>query len=175
MLIKVSFVNRQMCTLIRGAKNLSKGIIMRNLMKTRLNTAIAAAFLIGSATISIAKAESVDDAKAIGTSDTPQIKRQDQRIDKKQSAKNMKKHDMSNKDNQMKMMDTNNDGMVSKDEYMTFHEETYNNMKPGEGGISYKSSMNNKPIGTTTGVSKNGSVDVTKEGPINGTTTGTNN
>jgi hypothetical protein len=34
--------------------------------------------------------------------------------------------------------------------------------------------MNNKPIGTTSGVSKNGSVDITKDGPINGTTTGTN-
>jgi hypothetical protein len=35
--------------------------------------------------------------------------------------------------------------------------------------------MNNKPIGTTTGVSNNGSTDDTKVGePINGTTTGTN-
>jgi len=38
------------------------------------------------------------------------------------------------------------------------------------------SSLNNKPIGTTTGVSTNGSTDDTKVGePINGTTTGTNN
>jgi hypothetical protein len=34
--------------------------------------------------------------------------------------------------------------------------------------------MNNKPLGTTTGKSKNGSDDITKDGPINGTTKGTN-
>jgi hypothetical protein len=35
--------------------------------------------------------------------------------------------------------------------------------------------MNNKPIGTTSGVSNNESTDDTKVGePINGTTTGTN-
>jgi len=36
--------------------------------------------------------------------------------------------------------------------------------------------MNNKPIGTTSGVTHNGSTDDTKVNePINGTTTGTNN
>ncbi len=87
-----------------------------------------------------------------------------------------------------KMMDTNNDDVVSKDEYMTYHGQAYDNMKQANGGVSvkslrswmksgsYTSSMNNKPIGTTTGVSNNGSTDDTKVGePINGTTTGTNN
>lgn len=147
---------------------------MKNLMKSSLSFAIATTFLISSAVMSTASAENVDSASDTSTSETPQTKGQNQRTDKKQSAKNMKKNVMSKKDNQMKVMDTNSDGVVSKDEYMLFQEETYNNMKPGEGGISYKSSMNNKPIGTTTGVSNNGSVDITKDGPINGTTTGTN-
>jgi hypothetical protein len=86
-----------------------------------------------------------------------------------------------------KMMDTNGDGMVSKEEYMAYHEQAFSNMKQTNGGVSnkdiesgaktgfYQNSMNNKPIGTTSGVSNNGSTDDTKVGePINGTTTGTN-
>ena len=120
--------------------------------------------------------ENTDDASALGTSDTPQIKQQDRRIDKKMSNKSMKKNShMSNSNKEMKMMDTDNDGMVSHDEYMNHHESMYNNMPQNEkGGVSYKSSMNNKPIGTTSGKSMNGSVDVTKDGPVNGTTYGTN-
>lgn len=119
--------------------------------------------------------ENTDDGSAIGTSDTPQIKHQDKRIDKGSTNKSTKRNNrMSNSEKQMKMMDTDNDGMVSHDEYMAHQEKMYNDMKPGDGGVSYRNSMNNKPIGTTTGKSKNGSVDITKDGPINGTTTGTN-
>lgn len=121
--------------------------------------------------------ENTDDGSAIGTSDTPQIKHQDKRIDKSYSNKSMKKNHMSNSNRDMKMMkmmDTDGDGMVSHDEYMAHQEKMYNDMNPADGGISYKSSMNNKPMGTTTGKSMNGSVDITKDGPINGTTTGTN-
>ena len=120
--------------------------------------------------------ENTDDASALGTSDTPQIKQQDRRIDKKSSNKSMKKNNrMSNSDKEMKLMDIDNDGMVSRDEYMNHHEGMYSKMPQNDnGGVSYRSSMNNKPIGTTTGKSMNGSVDVTKEGPINGTTYGTN-
>ena len=120
--------------------------------------------------------ENTDDGSAIGTSDTPQIKHQDKRIDKGTTNKSMKRNNrMSNSDKQMKMMDTDNDGMVSHDEYMTYQEKKYGDMKQGDGGVSYRNSMNNKPMGTTTGKSMNGSVDITKDGPINGTTTGTNN
>ena len=137
-----------------------------------LTALLASAFSVSAATTP----ENTDDASALGTSDTPQIKQQDRRIDKKSSNKSMKKNNrMSNSDKEMKMMDTDNDGMVSRDEYMNHHEGMYGKMPQNEnGGVSYKNSMNNKPIGTTTGVSKNGSVDVTKEGPGNGTTYGTN-
>ena len=78
---------------------------------------------------------------------------------------------MSNSDKDMQMMDIDKDGMVSRDEYMNHHESMYGKMPQNEnGGVSYRNSMNNKPIGTTTGVSKNGSVDITKDGPVNGTT-----
>jgi hypothetical protein len=86
-----------------------------------------------------------------------------------------------------KMMDQNRDGMVTKDEYMTYHGKAYSKMKQSKGGVSnndieagvkhgfYHNSMNDQPIGTTTGVSNNGSTDDTSVGePINGTTTGTN-
>ena len=135
------------------------------------------ALLVSSFSVSAATTpENTDDASALGTSDTPQIKQQDRRIDKKSSNKSMKKNSRtSNGDKEMKMMDTDNDGMVSRDEYMNHHETTYGNMPQNEnGGVSYRSSMNNKPIGTTTGKSKNGSVDVTRENPANGNNYGTN-
>ena len=148
---------------------------MNNLIKSALTSAIATTFLIGAFSANAATTtENTDDGSAIGTSATPQIKQQDKRIDKKANTKMMKKNTSHKSNSEMKMMDTDNNGMVSREEYMKHHEMTYGNMEQTEGGVSYKSSMNNKPIGTTTGVSKNGSVDITKEGPVNGTTTGTN-
>ncbi len=99
--------------------------------------------------------ENTDDGSAIGTSDTPQIKQQDKRIDKVITNKSMKRNNrMSNSDKQMKIMDTDNDGIVSHDEYMSYQEKRYSDMKPGDGGVSYRNSMNNKPMGTTTGADK---------------------
>jgi len=37
----------------------------------------------------------------------------------------------------MKMMDTNSDGMVSKEEYMSAQEKMYENMNPSDQGIKY--------------------------------------
>ena len=147
-------------------------IMTKTITSVFLTALLVSAFSASAATTS----ENTDDGSAIGTSDTPQIKHQDRRIDKGTTNKSMKRNNrMSNNDKQMKMMDTDNDGMVSHDEYMAYHEKMYSEMKPGDGGVSYRNSMNNKPIGTTTGKSQNGSVDITKDGPINGTTTGTNN
>lgn len=88
-----------------------------------------------------------DDASALGTSETPQIKQQDKTIE---SAPN--KNGISKKDGK-------NNKLNSKIE----KEEHHN-------------SMNNKPIGTTNGESNNGSTDDTRIGePINGINTGTTN
>ena len=136
-----------------------------------LTALLMSAFSVSAATTP----ENTDDGSALGTSDTPQIKHQDKRIDKSSTNKSMKRNNrMGNKDRQMKMMDTDNDGMVSHDEYMAHYEKMYSDMNPGDSGVSYRSSLNNKPMGTTTGKSMNGSVDITKDGPINGSTTGTN-
>lgn len=35
----------------------------------------------------------------------------------------------------MKMMDTNGDGMISRDEFMRHHEAMYDNMKKGSNGM----------------------------------------
>lgn len=69
-------------------------------------------------------------------------------------------------ESELKSMDTNKDGMVSKDEFMAHSEMAFGKMKLTDGMISLKnksksnsstskpaddaSSMNNKPIGTTT-------------------------
>lgn len=147
------------------------------MMMNKLITSTFATLMCASAfsVVAATTPENSDDGSAIGTSETPQIKQQDKRIDKKATNKSLNRNGaMSHSDQEMKMMDTNNNGMVSKDEYTSYHEKMYDSMKQENGGVSYKNSMNNKPIGTTTGKSKNGSVDITNDGPINGTTTGTN-
>ena len=90
-----------------------------------------------------------DDGSAIGTSETPELKQQAVTTDSVPAKKDTtKKHRMHKKDKKM------------------------NSDKP-EGENT--NSMNDKPIGTTNGVSNNGSTDDTKAGePINGTSTGTN-
>ena len=87
----------------------------------------------------------------------------------------------SNKE--LKMMDTNGDGIVSKDEYLAYQGQAFDNLKQTDGGISVKdahsptkkganksapddsnnSSLNDKPIGTTTGKS-----DVNARDAVNG-------
>jgi hypothetical protein len=143
--------------------------------KIIVNTLATAVFLSAFSATAATTTENTDDGSAIGTSETPQIKQQDKRIDKKATNKSLQKNGaMSHSDREMKMMDTDNNGIVSKDEYTSYHQKMYDNMKQENGGVSYRNSMNNKPIGTTTGKSKNGSVDITDDGPINGTTKGTN-
>lgn len=62
-----------------------------------------------------------------------------------------KKHRYTKHTNHSKMMDTNSDGMVSKDEYMTFHEQSYGNMKHTNDNVSIKDMDDYKYIGTTKG------------------------
>ena len=68
-------------------------------------------------------------------------------------------------ESELKLMDTNQDNMVSKDEFLSYNELAFNKMKLTNGMLVLKgksktnntvkpsddeSSMNNKPIGTTT-------------------------
>ncbi|MGZ8272204.1 MAG: hypothetical protein ACXWT5_13570 [Methylophilus sp.] len=78
-----------------------------------------------------------DDGSAIGTSDTPQIKEQMKSTDKNSNAGMLKKGHGNKTHQYMKMMDTNNDGLVSKEEYMTSQEKTYENMNPSSDGVKY--------------------------------------
>lgn len=50
-----------------------------------------------------------------------------------------------------KMMDTNGDGMISKDEFMAHQEEMYSNMKQTNGNVSIKDMDAQMYIGTTKG------------------------
>ncbi|HSI38612.1 MAG TPA: hypothetical protein VK946_06035 [Methylotenera sp.] len=86
--------------------------------------------------------ENTDDGSAIGTSSTPQIKHQDRRIDKRVSNKSMQRNSTTSysdySEREMRMMDTDNNGRVSKDEFMQYHEQLYYKMKQEEdGGIRY--------------------------------------
>ena len=78
-----------------------------------------------------------DDASNLGTSDTPQKKQQDRRIDKKSMSKsNSSTHDSKTMMESNKKMDTNSDGMISKQEYMTHQEMMFGTMKQTNGGVS---------------------------------------
>ncbi len=149
---------------------------------------LAAALSLSAYSVSAATTTTnTDDASAIGTAATPQIAQQSKTTDSVPSHKRMSHKSRMHKSNaEMKMMDTNGDGMISKEEYMAYHEQMFDKMKQTDGMVnmndmhtgmrsgSNRNSMNNKPIGTTTGVSNNGSVDDTKDGPVNGTHSGTN-
>lgn len=78
-----------------------------------------------------------DDGSNIGTSDTPQIKQQQRRMDKKSTSKSdASANDSKTMMESNKKMDTNGDGMISKAEYMTHQEKTFGSMKQSEGGVS---------------------------------------
>lgn len=99
-----------------------------------------------------------DDAANLGTSDTPQIKQQQKRMEKNSmsnKSKNKSNSSMSNSSDQMmesnKKMDTNSDGMISKDEYMTHQEMTYGSMKQSDGGVNLDDMYSGKVEGAQTG------------------------
>ena len=93
-----------------------------------------------------------DDGSNLGTSDTPQIKQQDRRIDKKSMSKsNSPSNDSKTMMESNKKMDTNNDGMISKAEYMAHHETMYGNMKQTDGSVSIKDMHSGMTESATTG------------------------
>lgn len=77
-----------------------------------------------------------DDASNLGTSDTPQIKQQDRRIDKGTSKSNSSSNDSKTMMESNKKMDTNSDGMISKQEYLAHQEKHFGTMKQTNGGVS---------------------------------------
>ena len=110
--------------------------------KTLINL-LATVFLTGSISALAATTPDTnkDDASNLGTSDTPQIKQQQKQMDKKSMSGKHSRKSSSSSDQMMesnKKMDTNGDGMISKEEYMTHQEMTYGSMKQGDGGVSLK-------------------------------------
>lgn len=84
------------------------------------------------------------------------------------------KHPHTYSQSELQAMDTNRDAMVTKDEFLSYSEATFNEMsinngvlmlhkrasKPAEGNAS---SMNNQPMGTT-----NGKEEVNERDAVNG-------
>lgn len=50
-----------------------------------------------------------------------------------------------------KVIDANSDGMISKDEYMSYHEKSYGKMKQTNGNVSIKDMQKQMSKGTTKG------------------------
>lgn len=156
-------------------------------MNTLMMSALAAMFAMSASGNSAGRTPDTP-SNNLGNADSPQ------QLDQSKAAsdKSARKPVLSATQQQLtkanlKRMDSNADGLVSKAEYMAYHDLAYGklrqtngevsvrDMQYGRTGTAHKSSMNNKPIGTTSGRSTNGSTDDTrKDGPINGTSTGTN-
>ena len=69
-----------------------------------------------------------------------------------QSKKSMTKNNRQSRQSMdYKMMDSDSDGMISKDEYMTYHEQSYGKMKHTNDNVSIKDMEDYKYIGTTKG------------------------
>lgn len=74
----------------------------------------------------------------------------------KKSSNKIKKHNSrqsnhANKSMDYKSLDSNSDGMISKDEYMTHHETAYGKMKQTNGSVSLKDMNSQMNVGTTKG------------------------
>lgn len=65
----------------------------------------------------------------------------------------MRKGHMS-RSNEAKMMDTNNDGMISKDEYMSYEEQKFSTMHQSSEGMVTTRDMESALNGTTRGSNK---------------------
>ncbi len=78
---------------------------------------------------------------------------QDQTMEQPKSVKSKMNHyRMSHKDRtSSKIMDTNGDGVISKEEFMAHHEEMYSKMKQANGGVSIKDMDAEMNIVTTKG------------------------
>lgn len=119
-------------------------------MKQLLNTLFIASLTFAALT-------AVADDKS-NTKDSMEGLTQDNTVDKSMAepaSGSMKKmdHDRMSHKNGMssKMMDTNGDGMISKEEFMSHHEAMYSNMKQTNGGVSIKDMDAEMHIGTTKG------------------------
>lgn len=77
-----------------------------------------------------------DDGSNLGTSDTPQIKQQQRRMDKKSGSTPSSSNSSKTMMESNKKMDTNSDGMISKAEYMAHQEKMFGTMKQTDGNVS---------------------------------------
>ncbi len=101
---------------------------------------LAAALSLSAYSVSAATTTTnTEDASAMGTSATPQIVQQSKTTDSVPSHKRMShKSRMHKCDAKIKMMDTNGDGMISKEEYMAYHEQMFDKMKQTNGMVNMK-------------------------------------
>ncbi len=67
------------------------------------------------------------------------------------SKKSMAKNHQTRHSMDYKMMDANSDGMISKGEYMTYHEQSYGKMKHTNDNVSIKDMEDYMNLGTTKG------------------------
>ena len=104
------------------------------------------------ASVSFAAYSAFADDKS-NTKDSADGLTQDQTMKQPAGNTTAKDHQYMQHKNNMssKMMDTNGDGMISKEEFMTHHEQMYSKMKQINGGVSIKDMDAEMHIGTTKG------------------------
>ncbi len=92
-----------------------------------------------------------DDGSNLGTSDTPQIKQQERRMDKGTNQSDSTSSDSKNMMESNKKMDTNSDGMISKQEYLAHQEMLFGTMKQTDGSVSVDDMHSGMTESATTG------------------------
>jgi hypothetical protein len=66
----------------------------------------------------------------------PAVSQSTMKEEKKMETKDMATKEMGMKEMRMKGMDANNDGMVSKAEFLSYHEAMWNKMKRNQAGMA---------------------------------------
>ena len=92
-----------------------------------------------------------DDGSNLGTSDTPQIKQQERRMDKGTNQSDSTSSDSKIMMESNKKMDTNSDGMISKQEYLAHQEMLFGTMKQTDGSVSVDDMHSGMTESATTG------------------------
>ena len=125
-------------------------------MKNIFMPLLIASFTLGSYSALAGNSTNTEDSQEGLVQNESGVTEQSSEINKRKSTSQIKKSMAKNNRqtrNSMdyKMMDANSDGMISKDEYMTYHEQSYGKMKHTNDNVSIKDMDDYMNIGTTKG------------------------
>lgn len=125
---------------------------MNNLLKTLLIASLS----FGSYSAYAGNSTNTEDSQEGLTQDESGVSEQSTGTKSKKSTSQNKKSMTNNNHHtrhsmDYKMMDANNDGMISKDEYISYHNQSYGKMKQTNGNVTIQDMEDHMNKGTTKG------------------------